>query len=234
MKAPWTRRPVNWAPADVPLNPFENGKVEWNRWLQGAWKNATRWRVVAILTLVLLAGSLVQMGRLAERVKVVPYGIEVNETGRVRGVGLLPQAKEVPESVKQQWFEAMLTRWIEDFRTLTLDGEYEKKKWWHVYAFLTNKSAEWMDVYIKTTRPMAQIGQITVQVKDLVVLPVTERTFQIEWTEGVKDVQSGSEQTTKYKGMFDVLLGEPSSRPEVYQRNPLGLYIGALGFRKVG
>ena len=234
MRTPWMRRPVDWSPADVPLTPLEQGKVAWNTWLRGSWQSARNWRGLFFLTLGLLGLSNWNTARLAERVKVVPYVVEVNETGRVRGVGVLPQVQDTSAEQRQKLFEVMLLRWVEDFRTLTLDVEYEKRKWWNVYAFLTNKSVETMAEYVKDTKPLAQVGQITVQVKELVVLPVTERTFQVEWTEGVRDVQLGQEQTTKYKGMFDVLVGEPSDKPEAAQRNPLGLYIGAWGFRKVG
>lgn len=235
MKLPWQRRLPDWSADLRPPTPYERARDAWNDRMGSAEKRGRNWRAACCGSLLVSSLLVVEVMRLADRVTVYPYVVEVNETGQVRTVGQIPQQPYTPS---QDVLKSMVAQWLQDVRNLTLDPVVEQRKWWRAYDFITGSAATLLNDYVKEVEPVKHIGHMTAIIEIETVLALSERAFQVNWTETVVDIEQQRKATSKYSGIFHTVVVPwatlPAKRrePRKMLNNPLGLYIVNFNWSK--
>lgn len=229
MRLPWSTRVPDWSPAQIPPTPFERARREWDTRMGSAEVRARNWRLACCGSLLLSLGLLWEVMHLADAPRTIPYVVEVADSGQVRTIGSLPQPTFAPT---QAMIGKVLKDWVEHVRSLSLDPVVVRAGWWKAYAFVTPKAASQLTAYVKEVNPLSQVGQLAVTVEVRSVLPLSERTYQVQWLETVYDLTGREQQKTQYTGMFHTLVAAPPTNEKARQENPLGLYIAAFSWTK--
>jgi type IV secretion system protein TrbF len=64
------------------------------------------------------------------------------------------------------------------------------------------------------------------------VLPTSDRTYEVEWTETTRDLYGTVKATDRWKGSFTIAINPPTDERQS-RVNPLGLYITSVSWSKV-
>lgn len=206
-----------------PETPYLAARQEWNERYGSYISRANNWRLVAFgaLAVALVAtGGLVAVSMQS---KVVPYAVEMSGAGevvRVRRADVLsrPDANQI---------RAALRQWVIGARAAYSDGNAMRQFIDDTYAMTLPNSPAFgqLATYHKANNPYvraAREGTITVDVH--VAVPVSDDTWQVEWTETARDRAGQVLSSRNWQGNFTISFGSPSSEQEIL-RNPLGLYV---------
>ena len=143
-------------------------------------------------------------------------------TGRVIAQGTAEQVGGVTETVKK----GAMADWVRDLRSVSTDPVFQARVARSVYGRIARGSkadtriTEW---YRAGRYDIAQHGTVEVDVN--AVLPQTDRTYQVEWTETERDIGTGDiKAKTHWRGMFDTVMNPPKDETTA-ESNALGLYV---------
>ena len=203
-------------------NPYLAARREWDERYGSFITRARNWRLVAVLCASAALLQTVGLITLSMRAKVVPYVVAIDSIGHEVVAGPAEQSSAVDDRLKR----AELFQWIEDLRTVTSDGVAQRKAIDRVYARIANSSPALTVVneYYRSDPPQhrAQTQSVSVDVQS--VLATSDKTFQIEWTETIRDLQGEIKSQDRWKGAFTVAINAPSDERTI-RANPLGIYI---------
>lgn len=201
---------------------YLNARQEYNDRLYDLAKLANNWRVVSLVlavALVVLIGGYVW---LSTQQKVIPYAVELNGNSEVvRVVRADVAAKPNANQIK-----ASLRTWIIGGRTIYGDSVAQLAHVDSAYAMTLPNSAAYQTLveYHKHNDPFVRAKHETVEVTVNAVVPTTDRTWQIEWTETTRDVSGKAVGSTAWQGSFTVVLVPPVTDKQILI-NPMGVYV---------
>ena len=211
-------------------NPYLNARKEWDERYGSLIKRAQHWRGAAVLALlVALAEAVVILG-VATRPKTVPYVVAVDSLGRVVASGAVEQSSPVDQRMKA----SALTRWIQDLRGVTSDGLAQRKAIDRVYAMVGSGTAAQTLIteFYRANQPFERANKETVQVDVNTILPTTEHTYEVDWTETARDPSGGVISVGRWKAILTVAINPPTDE-SVLQVNPFGIYVMNVNWSKV-
>lgn len=217
-------------PQSSQTSPYLAARREWDERYGNLITRARNWRIIALLCATVAVLQTVGLVGLSLRAKVVPYVVAIDSVGREVPTGPAEQSSAIDERLKR----AELFQWIEDFRTVTSDGVAQRKAIDRAYARIANGSAALTVVneFYRSDPPhhRAQTESVSVDVQS--VLATSDKTFQIEWTETVRDLQGEVKSQDRWKGAFTVAINPPSDERTI-RANPLGIYITNASWTRV-
>lgn len=209
--------------------PYTRAKKEWDNRFGSVVARAANWRLVAILSvttsLILLILLIANMMTNKNKVLVA----EVEHSGRI--VNIVPLQKQYQPSIAQE--EYFVVHFIKLIRELPLDPVVAKNNWYTAYNFLTQRSTNQLNTFLKKNNPIKLLGKQTITVAVTDINQISNNTFQVDWNETVTDAdgqqndKSTVNSTTinhKFSGIFTIALKQPISQQQILQ-NPLGIYI---------
>jgi type IV secretion system protein VirB5 len=208
-------------------NPFLDVRRAWNGVWEESLSNARRWRLMALFEAGLLALALFGLIHLGSQPKAIPYVVEVNKLGEVAYSGRLEPAKADSNMIK-----ASIASFISDLRLVTPDAGLQAEAINRVYAYLSKGDLALGRVNsfygaTKEASPYirAQDEIVSVQIDD--VLPTSQNSWQVDWTETTRDRKGEKAVTAKWRGLVTIVLVPPSASTSEAQlrRNPLGIYV---------
>lgn len=218
-------------PKDSTLaNPYLAARKEWDERYGSLIKRAQHWRGAAALALlVALAEAVVILG-VATRPKTVPYVVAVDSLGRVVASGAVERSSEVSERMKA----SALGRWIQDLRGVTSDGLAQRRAIDRVYAMIGSGTAAQTLVteFYRANQPFDRANKETVQVDVNTILPTTEHTYEVDWTETARDPSGGVVSAARWKAILTIAINPPTDE-NVLQVNPFGVYVMNVNWSKV-
>lgn len=212
-------------------NPYLNGREEWLERYGNYIKRAAQWRLMAVLCLLLAAGSVAANVIMAAQYKVVPYIVEVDRIGQAAAVSRADLASPAPKRLIQ----AELANVIMNWRTVTADLDLQKKMVERLSFFMAGSAKGQMRQWYATNNPFdrAKEGKLVqVSIKGL-PLPVSQDSWRVEWTETVRGHTGAvlvDPQT--FEATLTVQLQPPATDAQVMQ-NPGGIAITGLSFSRV-
>lgn len=211
-------------------NPYLAARREWDE-RYGEFITRTRnWRTVAMVcALIALLGTAGTVW-LSARSRVIPFVVLIDSLGRPVASGLAAQTSAGDDRLRR----AVIQDWIENLRMVTTDGIAQRRAIDRVYAQIASGSSAqtFISDYYRNDPPFkrAQTGTVSVDVKS--VLPTSDRTFEVDWIETLRDLYGTVKFTDHWKGTFTIALNPPSDEREA-RINPLGLYVTAASWSKV-
>lgn len=206
----------------TPETPYLAARREWNERYASYIASANNWRLVALGTtaasLVLAAG----MVWIAGQHKVVPYIVEANAHGEP--VRVTPA--NVAARPNENQMRAAMRSWVIGARTVYVDLRAQQSIVDATYALTLPDSPAYqmLAAYHRDNNPYTRSANETVEVTVNAVVPVSNETWQVEWTETTRQRSGKVASTKQMQGTFTVLLAPPTDEAQIMV-NPLGIYV---------
>jgi type IV secretion system protein TrbF len=213
------------ASAKDPHDPYLAGRLEWNERYGGFVREARAWRSVAVLSLSLAIIGFAYALFLSRESRVIPYIVEVDRLGSPLAVGIPEQIEYADPRVVR----ASLASFVASFRSVTPDAVVQKTYIDRTYALLraSDPATEKVNSWFRSNSPFEAARRRTVAVEVSNVVKLSDRSFQIDWTEFERDRRGRETGTRRFRGIATVTLTEPQDEA-VIRLNPIGLYIRDL------
>jgi type IV secretion system protein VirB5 len=183
---------------------------------------AYNWRLIAVLEAIGLITAIVGLIYLAGQTKFVPYVVAIDKVGMAFAVAPAARAS----SIDQRVVHAQLAQWITEARGVVMDRQIGLMNLDRVYGMLEGGSPArgFMDEYYPAHDPLQAGARGSVLVTVNAILPVSNSTYEIQWTETAENKNGHVSGTQTWDGTFSIAVQAPTDEATIL-KNPLGLYI---------
>ncbi len=205
-----------------PENPYLAARQEWNE-RYGSYVMAARaWRIVGITGMLMAVIGFSYALYQSTQVKLVPYIVEVDRLGTAVSAGF-PQQIEYADA---RVVRATLGSFVSNFRSVTPDAVVQKQYIDRTYALLrtSDPATEKINAWFRGNSPFDRAVTMTVAIEVTNIVPLSNQSYQIDWTEFQRDRQGKELGTRRYRGIATVTLTPPQDEA-VIRFNPIGLYL---------
>ena len=205
-----------------PATPYQRAAQIWDERIGSARVQARNWRIMALGGLALsaaLSGGLLWQSMQS---RVVPYVVAVDRLGEARAIAPADRSYQ-PTDPQIAWF---LGRFISNVRSIALDPVVMRQNWLSAYDFVSGRGARFLSAYARDANPFGQIGTRTVSVQVTSVVRVSDRSFQVKWTESAYE-RANLSGVSHWTAILSV-VSKPPTTAETLRKNPLGLYVDAI------
>jgi type IV secretion system protein VirB5 len=206
-------------------NPYLAARREWNERYGGYIASKIFWRRMAFIAIGIAAGAVIGLLWIANKSQVIPYVVEVDNLGRAQ-MSLLPERVDIDDP---RIIRAEVNRFVEDWRIVTVDGANQKRLVNRLYARIVQPSPaldainEWFNTYNPFERGRSEI--VTPEI--LGTLPVSDDTWEVEWTETVRTLNGRIASRVRYKAGLIVKIVPPRDI-DAATASPLGFGVYQL------
>ncbi|WP_157016768.1 conjugal transfer protein TrbF [Mesorhizobium xinjiangense] len=210
------------AAPNPPENPYLSARLEWNERYGSYVKAAAAWRIVGVTGMLMAVIGFSYALFQSTQVKLVPYIVEVDRLGTAASAGFPQQIEYADPRVVR----ATLGSFVANFRSITPDAVVQKQYIDRTYAHLrtSDPATEKVNAWFRGNSPFDRARTMTVAVEVTNIVPLSNQTYQIDWTEYERDRQGKELGTRRYRGVATVALTPPQDEA-VIRLNPIGLYL---------
>lgn len=209
-----------------PETPYQRAAQVWDDRIGSARVQARNWRLMAFGCLIVSAGFASALVWQSARGNVVPWVVEVDQTGEARTVE--PAVADYRPTDPQIAFH--LARFIEQVRGLPADAIIVRQNWLRAYEFTTDRGAVALNDYARSNDPFTRVGKQQVSVEVSSVIRASPDSFRVAWTE--RRYENGQiAGTERWTAILTVVI-EPPRDAERLRRNPLGVFVNAINWSK--
>ena len=205
-----------------PENPYVAARQEWNERYGSYVKAAAAWRIVGIVGMLLAVVSTSYALYQSTQVKLVPYIVEVDKLGTAASTGFPQQIEYADPRVVR----ATLGSFVSNFRSVTPDAVVQKQYIDRTYALLrtSDPATEKINAWFRGNSPFDKARNATVAIEVNNVVPLSNQSYQIDWTEYERDRKGKETAVRRFRGVATVTLTPPQDEG-VIRLNPIGLYL---------
>lgn len=209
----------------APENPYLAARQEWNERYGSYVKAAAAWRIVGVTGMLLAVISTSYALYQSSQVKLVPYIVEVDRLGSAVNAGF-PQQIEYADA---RVVRATLGNFMSNFRSVTPDAVVQKGYIDRTYALLrtSDPATEKVNGWFRSNSPFEKARAATVAVEVNNIVPLSNQSYQIDWTEYERDRKGKETGVRRFRAVATVVLTPPQDEA-VIRLNPIGLYIRDL------
>lgn len=205
-----------------PENPYLAARQEWNERYGDYIQAARSWRLVGITALAIAAIGFGYALFQSTQVKLVPYIIEVDKLGSAVTAGFPQQIEYADPRVVR----ATLGSFVANFRSVTPDAVVQKQYIDRTYALLrtSDPATEKVNAWFRGNSPFDRARTVTVAIEVTNIVPLSNQSFQVDWTEFERDRKGKELGVRRFRGIATVTLTPPQDEA-VIRLNPIGLYL---------
>ncbi|MCO5164699.1 MAG: conjugal transfer protein TrbF [Mesorhizobium sp.] len=206
----------------APDNPYLAARHEWNERYGSAIHAARSWKIVGVTGMLMAVIGFGYALYLSTQVKLVPYIVEVDRLGTAVQAGFPQQIEYADPRVVR----ATLGSFIASFRSVTPDTVVQKQYIDRTYALLrtADPATEKINNWFRGNSPFDRARTMTVSIEATSIVPLSNQTYQVDWTEYERDRQGKELATRRFRGIATVTLTPPQDE-SVIRLNPIGLYL---------
>ena len=212
------------APKEGVPSPYLAARREWNERYGSYIAAARSWRLTAFGALAVAVAAVGGVVYFAGQNKLIPYVVEIQHDRPIQVTfpGRLPAAD--PRVIRAQ-----LAQFIWDFRTVTPDPQVQNQAVERLYAHLNPGSPAYMMVndWMRDNIPFQRAATGTVAVEVTQVLPISERTWRLEWVEHPRERDGEALPPVRMTALATVGMAREVPLSAVLL-NPIGLYVEAI------
>jgi type IV secretion system protein TrbF len=218
-------------------NPYLAARRTWNDHVGTVVSSRQTWQMLGILSLLIALASVGGIIHIGSQSRFVPYVVEVDKLGQPVAVAPASQAAAADQRV----IHASVASFISDARVVTPDIALQRKAVFRLYSMLsandpaTAKANEWLNGTDESS-PFKRAARETVSIEVLSVLPQTPDTWQVDWTETVRDRQGALKGPPfRMRALVTVYTvpATPQTTEEQVRNNPLGIYVRDFSWSKL-
>lgn len=190
----------------------------------------SNWRIaffiMAIITGVAVSG-IVYIGSLP---KFIPMTIEVDKLGRTVAVRALTGEPAITDPKRLAYRE--MFELIENLRTVTTDRAANNANIHKAFVRLSGAAKTYALTELRKAPPNEVGSTKTVQVEVRSALPISDKTWQVEWVERSYSLNGLEIKTENWKASLQYEL-RPSGNEQDIRENPIGFTTTDLNWMKV-
>jgi type IV secretion system protein VirB5 len=211
-------------------DPYLDARREWNERYGSYISRAKNWRLMAFGVLGVCLVQTVGLVTMATQNKLVPYVVQVDKLGSVVPVARADQMNKTDERV----VKALLARFISDARGVVSDGIAQRQMIDRTYAMLSNgtRALSIVNEFYKGDPPFARAATSGVTTEVSSVIPVTEKTWQVEWEETTRSTSGAITNKLRWKANLTLAFNPPTNERQI-RVNPIGVFITDLSWSQV-
>ena len=216
------RREAKETQPKTPDTPYMAARREWNERYGDHVKAAHHWRLAAGGSIAIALASVGGLVAVSMQSKVVPYAVELNGHNEVVAV----RRADVLAAPNANQIRAGLRNWIMGARTVYSDRLAMKNLIDQTYAETLPDSPAYQKLadYHRTNNPYERAATEAVSIEVQVAVPVSENSWQVEWTETTRQASGKLVGTEQWQATITVVISPPTD-PQQVMLNPLGLYV---------
>jgi type IV secretion system protein VirB5 len=213
------------------VSPYVAARHEWDERYGSLITQVRNWRgafqVVAVIAIVAVAGATWLSVHSGTKVFVVA----LDQLGRSVAAGYADQTNVASDDRVRR---SSILNWVESLRTVTSDTVAQTKGIKGVYAQIAQGSAAMSAIndFYRGDPPQARGKIETVSVEFNTVLPTSDRSYEVDWTETTRDLQGVVTATARWKGSFMIAMDPPTDEATA-RVNPLGIYVTNASWSRV-
>lgn len=216
-------------------NPYLSARRSWDSHVGSVIAGRNMWRIIALAALMIVLAAVGGIIHIGSQSKFVPYVVEVDKLGQVRGV----QPAVRPGAIDPNVMESQLVRFVEAIRTVSPDLAMQRRSIFVVYSMLPSKSSAFAKANTwyqgEKTNPRKRAERETVTIEVTSVLPQTANTWQVDWKESIYD-RTGVLMTPPFlmRALLTtrIIAPDSSTSEEQVRNNPLGIYVQDFNWSK--
>ena len=210
------------AGTNTPENPYIAARQEWNERYGSYVRAATAWRIVGVTGMAMAVIGFSYALYQSSQVKLVPNIVEVDRLGTAVSAGFPEQIEYADARVVR----SILGAFVSSFRSVTPDAVVQKQYIDRTYAFLrtSDPATEKINAWFRGNSPFNRARTITVSVEVNSIVPLSNQSYQVDWTEYERDRQGKELAVRRFRGIATVTLTPPQDEA-VIRLNPIGLYL---------
>lgn len=226
---PRNARAPSFAPTGELETPYQVAGQIWDTRVGEVHQSAKYWRWTCLGVLGVLAGSLaINAYFVMHRDALLVRYVEYSPDGTVRAI-VTPFLQDRPT-------KGVMAERVRDFITLSYGLDTNpvtvRQQWLEkLYKWVTPRGAQLLNEFARQRDPFAQVGKVFIAVSIEPILPMTENTFDVRWTETIHDIKGPVKSRQTYHGMYTVLHLVPKTEQEL-KDNPLGIFIDTFSVTK--
>jgi type IV secretory pathway TrbF-like protein len=192
--------------------------------------HARNWQRFAMFSLLVAAGAVGGVVYIGSQSKIIPYLIEVDKLGRTIAVRAVTGRDAVIDPKRLVYRE--LIEFIENARTVTVDYGANNTFMNRAFSRLSGTAYDYVKQELIARKPNEVAQSRTIAILVHTALPVTDNTWQVEWTEtsyNFKGESIGDPERWKANMHFEL---RPGGEERDLARNPTGFVITSLSWTK--
>ena len=205
-----------------PGNPYLAARQEWNERYGSYVKAAASWRIVGVTGMLMAVIGFSYGLYQSTQVQLVPYIVEVDRLGTAASAGFPQQIEYADPRVVR----ATLGSFVSNFRSVTPDAVVQKQYIDRTYAHLrtSDPATEKINAWFRGNSPFDRARTMTVAIEVTNIVPLSNQSYQVDWTEYERDRQGREQDVKRFRGVATVALTPPQDEA-VIRLNPIGLYL---------
>jgi type IV secretion system protein TrbF len=217
-------------------NPYLATRRSWNDQAAANMASRQMWQLLGSLALMVALASVGGMVYIGSQSKFVPYVVEVNKLGERAAVAPAQLAGVSDARVVR----ADVAAFISDIRMVSPDVALQRKAVYRMYAMLSASDAamvkanDWLNS-TEDSSPFKRAAKEIVSIDIVSVLPQTGDTWQVDWTETVRDRQ-GVLKSPPFRMRALVTVYTVPTTPDTTEQqlldNPLGTHVRDFSWSK--
>jgi len=201
---------------------FLNMRLQWNELVASHIQREALWQRVALLALgiaFLCAGGMAYLGA---QNKLIPYVVAVDKLGTAVAVQPASQASQVDSRI----IRAQLASWIASVRSVYQDAGAERVNLKAAYAMIRRNDGAYqmLNEYFSQHDPFKLAESQGVSVEISTVLPISEKTWQVQWRETIHASTGEIIKETPMQANITVAIAPPTDEATLLV-NPMGVYV---------
>jgi len=208
-------------------NVYLAAKEEWNERYGSYISQANIWKKVAFLSLLLAIIAVGGFIYSSSQNKFIPYIVQVNKLG----APISTHRAKATEIKDPKIIKYALAEFINNYRTIYNDKEVQIKMIKEAYNYIESNSPAYnmLSEYYVANPPFNRNNRVIVRI--LSVLPLSEKSWQIDWEEKSFGKDGTAIETNYYKGVAKFVILPPTKEKDIL-KNPIGLFITEFNFNK--
>lgn len=207
----------------IPKNDYEKAKKEFLDFYGDMAARLHSWKLISFIMLILVIISVSGIVYLSTRSSLIPYVIEVDQTGNAKGINPAYQINYEPTEANIQYY---LQNFVNKSRWISTDRVLQGNFYTESIAFLSKEMKEKFDEIVRGenwTEMIKNGFSRDVQIESINKVAGTKDSYQIRWKETV--YQRGNfVDSKKFLAIFSIKIEQPKNLTDL-QQNPLGIKI---------
>ena len=216
---------------DVYLSNERNKKVmdQYDSLFSKFLSDANFWRFTSLVTLVCLVIAFFTIYYAFHLPQTELVVVSVNDIGEVSYVGKTRGISKEQYDIEENVIKNILNKFLFNTYTISKDSDYMYQCFKTNLYFLDSAKRKAYMKKINDTDPFSDVGRIKRSVRCETIIPISEKSYQVDFYVLESEISGYGEKETKMRGIFSLAKldeeGYNSLSDEEIKINPLGIYI---------